>query len=155
MPTEQNQHHAPGALGNSYAVNRRNYQGHLLLLPARRYASAGTNYGPVSDSLSESACLKSVFYQKKWKYYSGFGMETFSDQSYSVFWENSGIYKNTDTSLWNFFLNSGLRKFDSAYRSSNALSTQLERCRRSERDKLDSRRSTKLIIRPSTDDRPL
>ena len=34
----------------------------LRLLPARRYASAGTRYGPVSVCLS--VCHKSVFYQK-------------------------------------------------------------------------------------------
>jgi len=28
-----------------------------------------------------------------------------------VFSRNTGIYKNNGTSVWNFFLNSGLRKF--------------------------------------------
>ena len=43
-----------------------------------------------------------------------FGMEASFDQSYTVIiFKNihSGIYKNKGTSLWNFFLNSGIRKF--------------------------------------------
>jgi len=38
------------------------------------------------------------------------GTEASFDQSYTVFLGNSGIYRNKGTSLWNFFLNSGLRK---------------------------------------------
>jgi len=37
-------------------------------------------------------------------------MEAFFDQSYTMFWGNSGIYKNKATSLWKFFSNSGLEK---------------------------------------------
>ena len=37
-----------------------------------------------------------------------FGFGASFDQSYTVFYGNSGIYKNMDTSLLNFFLNSGL-----------------------------------------------
>ena len=40
-----------------------------------------------------------------------FGMKAFFNQSYTVLQGISGIYKNKGTSLWNFFLNSGLRKF--------------------------------------------
>jgi len=37
-------------------------------------------------------------------------MEAFFDQSYTMFWGNSGIYKNKATSLWKFFSSSGLEK---------------------------------------------
>ena len=40
-----------------------------------------------------------------------FCMEAFSDLSYSVLQENSDIYKNKGTSLWDCVPNSGLRKF--------------------------------------------
>jgi len=39
------------------------------------------------------------------------GTAAFFDQSYTVFQGKSGIYKNKGTFLWNFALNSGLRKF--------------------------------------------
>ena len=58
-----------------------------------------------------------------------------------------------DTSLWNFFLKS--ESFATAYsRSSNVLSTSLEKGGPSERDKLGRRRSTKLTVPPSSDARP-
>jgi len=37
-----------------------------------------------------------------------FGMKASFDQSYTVFLGNSGIHKSNGTSLWNFFLNSGI-----------------------------------------------
>jgi len=37
-----------------------------------------------------------------------FGMEASFDQSYTVVYRTSDIYKNKGTSLWNFFLNSEL-----------------------------------------------
>jgi len=42
-----------------------------------------------------------------------FGIEASFGQSYTVTYGNSGIYKNKGrpTSLWNFFINYGLRKF--------------------------------------------
>jgi len=52
-----------------------------------------------------------------------YGKEASFDQSFTVFQGNSGIYSNNDTSHWNFFLNSGLRNFATAYRLSNVLST--------------------------------
>jgi len=48
-----------------------------------------------------------------------------------------------------------LENFATAYGSSNVLSISLEKDGRSERDKLDRRRSTKLIIPSSSDARPL
>jgi len=38
----------------------------VRFLHARRYASAGTSYGPVSVSASVSVCHKSVFYRNGW-----------------------------------------------------------------------------------------
>ena len=48
-----------------------------------------------------------------------------------------------------------LENFATAYGSSNVLSISLEKGGRSERDELDRRRSTKLIIPSSSDARPL
>jgi len=79
-----------------------------------------------------------------------FGMEASFDQSYTVFKGNLRVYKiRVYTSLWNFFINSGLRKFR------HGLSTKLGKGVRSERDKLDHRWLTELIIPPSSDARPL
>ena len=58
-----------------------------------------------------------------------------------------GYLKNNGTSLWNFVLNSGLRKFRHGI--------SIEKGGRSERDKLGHRRSTKSIILLSPDARPL
>jgi len=76
-----------------------------------------------------------------------FDTEAFFDQSYTVFDGNSGVYKNKGTSLWNFFLNSRLRKFcDGISIVERAINLARERWTgRSERDKLDCRWSTKLI----------
>jgi len=41
-----------------------------MILPARRYASAGTSYGPVSVSVC--VCHKSVFYRNGWTNPAGF-----------------------------------------------------------------------------------
>jgi len=64
------------------------------ILPARRYASAGTSYVPVSVCLS--VCLSDT----RWSSIEiderinvVFGMEASFDQSYTVVLENSGIYK--------------------------------------------------------------
>ena len=67
-----------------------------------------------------------------------------------------GVLQNKGTSLWNFVLNFGLRKFrhgisivETCYQLSS------EKGGRSERDKLGRRRSTKSTIPPSSDARPL
>jgi len=68
---------------------------------------------------------------------------------------NSGIVKTKDAFLWNFVTNSGLEKFRFG------ISIVEKCCRlggqggRSERDKLDRRRSTMLTIPPSSDSGPL
>ena len=64
--------------------------------------------------------------------------------------------QNKGTSFWNFFLNSELRKFRHGISIvEHAINVARERWRRSERDKLGRRRSTKLTIPPSSDARPL
>ena len=123
-------------------------------LPARRYASDGTSYGPVSVCLSVYVvCLSvtsrsSVETTERIKLVFGTGAcfylsythtlltyilthnrltafgpglpgrpvpdETFTHSlylSYTVLKGNLGISKYKGTSLWNFFLDSGLRKF--------------------------------------------
>jgi len=80
------------------------------LLSARRYASAGTSYGPVSVCVC--LCHKSVLL--KW----------LDGLSWFLAWRllsasptlrykeiNSDVYKNKGISFCNFFLNYGLRKF--------------------------------------------
>jgi len=76
--------------------------------------------------------------------------------SYTVLTGNLGIFKNKGTSLWNFAPNTGLKgNFASAYRSSKRVIDLLEKGGRSERDKLDRRRSTELTVPPSSDARLL
>ena len=65
------------------------------------------------------------------------------------------IYKNNGTSLWNFFLNLGFRKFRQDKSIVEMCYTQLDKSGRSERDKLDCRWSTKLTVPPSSDGRLL
>jgi len=78
-------------------------------------------------------------------------MKASFDQSYTVIYINSGIYKNKGTSRWNFVQNSGLWKFcfgisivEHAINFARLRSTL-------ERDKLDRRLSTDLL----SDARPL
>jgi len=108
-------------------------------------------------------CLSQVGVLSKWM--DGiicFGMEASFDQYYTVttctvFEGNSGIYRNKGTSIWNFFLNSGFKKFRHHGISTVecAINLARERWRRSERDKLDRRLSTELAIPPSSEARPL
>jgi len=65
--------------------------------------------------------------------------------------------KNKGTSLGNVVPNPGLllRNFASVYRSSKSVIVLARHGGRSERDKLDRRRSTKLTMPPSSDARPL
>ena len=105
---------------------------------SQHYASWGISYGPVSVCLSVSH--KSVFYWSGWTIELVFGVEASFDQSYTVFWGNSHIYKNKGTSLWNFFLNSRLRKFRNGMSIERAINLRArERGRCSEHDKLDHR----------------
>ena len=100
--------------------------------------------------LSVSVCHKSVFYQKEWTDYSTFWREDFFRPVLHC------IYKNKGTFLWNFFLNFGLRKFRHGISIvERAINLARESSSVSERDKPDSHWSTKLIIPPSSDARPL
>ena len=67
----------------------------------------GTSH--VSVCLCLSVCHKSVFYRNGWT--NRVGMWASFHLSYTVLKGNSVISKNKGTSLWNFVLNSGLRKF--------------------------------------------
>ena len=76
--------------------------------------------------------------------------------SYTVLKGNSGTFRNKGTSLWNFVPNSGFKEILFQYIDRrNALSTSLDKGGRSERDKLDRRRYTKMTIPLSSDARPL
>ena len=70
----------------------------MIFLPARRYASESTSYGPVSVCLSVTVGdgrIELVL-----------GMGDFFRPSYNVFSENSSSYKNEGTSLCNIVVNS-------------------------------------------------
>ena len=77
-----------------------------MTLSARRYASAGISYGPVSVCVRLCLSVTSLC-----------SIETDEQiglvfgTSYSAVKGNSSIFKNKGTSLWNFAPNSGLRKF--------------------------------------------
>jgi len=75
-----------------------------------------------------------------------------SHPSYTALKGNSVISKNKGTSLWNIVLNSGLKNFATAYRSSKRV---INLARERWTLKLGRRRSTKSIIPPSSDARPL
>jgi len=85
-------------------------------LPTRwRQKSTGIdmeqNYATVTLCLSVSVCHKSEIYRNGWTNELVFGMGASFCQSYTVLKGNSGISKYKGTSLWNFVLNFGLRKF--------------------------------------------
>ena len=118
------------------------------VLPARRYASAGIAR---CSCLSVCLCLSQV----------GVLSKRFNELGWFLARELSSTYrihvpsKNESTSLWNFAPKSK-KKFrhnisivEACYQLSS------ERWQRSESDKLGRRRSTKLIIPPSSDARPL
>ena len=84
-----------------------------FIITARCYASAVLAMGlcrsvSVSVRLSQ---LKSVFYRNGWTNRAGFWRVSFFHPSYTVLKGNSVISKNKGTPLWNFVLNSRLRKF--------------------------------------------
>jgi len=85
-----------------------------------------------------------------------FGTAASFHLSYTVLKGNSGISKTKVTALWNFVPNSGLQKIllRQIHRR-DVFSTKFEKGGRSERDKLNRRRSSRLTIPPSFDSRPL
>ena len=99
--------------------------------------SAGISYGPVSVSVS--ACHKSVFYRNGWTEQYGFCHADFFSTSPTL------CFKEIQVSTKIRILRHSI---------SNVLSTLLEKGGCSDRDKLDRRRSTKLIILSSSDARP-
>jgi len=119
-----------------------------LFLPARRYASAGTSYGPVPVSVT-SRC----------------SIETAERLELVLAWELSSTYPTlcyhdiqvppkTITS-GTLLLTVDLENFATTYRSSKRVINLAREGRRWECDKLDSRQSTKLTIPLSYDARPL
>ena len=89
-----------------------NSLGETSVLPARRYASGGTTYSPVSVSLCLSVTSRSSIETTE-RIELIFSTTASFHLSYTVIKENSGICKNKRTSLtslWNSDPNSGLRK---------------------------------------------
>jgi len=83
----------------------------VVILPAQRYASAGTSYGPVSVCLSVSLSQVGVLSKGMngliWFWHGGF----FRPVLHCVLRKFRYLqYRSKGTSLWNFVLNSGLRK---------------------------------------------
>jgi len=161
------------------------WSGVWVFLPARRCASAGTSYGPVSVSVCLSVCLSQVGVLSKrmnglvwfltWGLLSTsltlcfkeIRVSTKINSCRSIFWalaqevakcwqifdilrsidsaEKTFVTVNDITSpphytfIWNFFVNSGLRKFRHGISIVERSSLS-----RSERDKLD-RRSTTVV----------
>jgi len=96
------------------APSSGSFSSRYSVLPAQRYASAGTSYGPVSVSV----CLSQVgvnSIETDGRIGLVFGKGPSIDLSYPVLKENSGISKNKGTSLWNFILNSGLQIISQQY----------------------------------------
>jgi len=80
-----------------------------VLLPARRYASAGTSRGSVSVSVCLSVTSRcSVETVERIELHEVLSMVASFYFSYTVLKGNLGIFKNKGTFLWNFVPNSGL-----------------------------------------------
>ena len=82
-----------------------------LALVFRFYRAMLCIRGTIAMGLCPSVCHKSVFCRNGWTNRAGFGMWVSFHTSYTVLKGNSVISKSKGTSLWNFVLNSGLRKF--------------------------------------------
>ena len=99
-----------GTLRHYTVANRLQNMPVQEFLPARRYASAGTNYGPVSVCC---LCRSQVGVLSKRTdgliWFLAWGL--LSTSTTLCFKEIQVSAKNNVTSLWNFFLSSGLRKF--------------------------------------------
>ena len=74
------------------------------------YASAVLAMG-LCPSVRVRVCHKSVFYRNGWTNRAGFWHMNFLQPPYTVLKRNQVISKNKGSSVWNFVLNSGLRKF--------------------------------------------
>ena len=81
----------------------------------------------------------------------GFGAGAYFHSSYTVLKGNSDILKNKVTSPYNFVSNPRLRKFCFGVSIVETCCRLTRQGGRSERDKLDRRRSTKLTIAPTLD----
>ena len=123
-----------------------------IVFTARCYASAVLAMG-----LCLSVCLsvrhKSEFYRNGWTNRAGFGMWASFHPSYTELKGNSVISTNKGTSVWNFVLNSGLRKFHHGI-------SIVENCYQLSSRKVDAQSVInwavdKSIIPPSSDARPL
>ena len=89
-------------------TSRLRHRSVAYFLPARRSASAGTSYGPVSVCLSQVAVLSKRTGASGWIF---FGKGASIVLFYAALRENSGLSESKGTSLWNFVLHSGIRKF--------------------------------------------
>ena len=118
------------------------------ILPAQRYASAGTSYGPVS------VCRKSEIYQNGWTNRADFWHGSFLPPILYCVIRISPKIRILPS--WTLSQTPDLPENSaSACRSSKRVINLARQGGRSERDKLDCRRSTKLTIPPSSDSRPV
>jgi len=111
----------------------------------------------VSLRLSVSVCLSQVGVLSKWMDGSSwFLARRLLSTCPTLFFEEIQVYPKIRVSSGNLSQTPDLENFASAYRSSKrVVDLARERWRRLGRDKLGRRRSTKLIIPPSSDARPL
>ena len=123
---------------------------------ARRYASAGTSYGPVSVCLCPSLSATSrSFIEQTGRIELVNGTEASFDVSYAVLYGNSvRTSKNKRISLWNFARNSELLKFHHE-RSIVEMYCQLCLTKVDAQRLIDRRQSAELTMPPSSDSRPL
>jgi len=113
---------------------------------------AGTSYDPVSVCRSVCVSLSQGVLSKQMNESSWFlAWELLSTRLTHCVKRKFRYLQNKDTFLWNFVPNLGLLKFCLGI----SIVETLEKSGRSERDKLDHRRSTKLTIPSSSDARPL
>ena len=113
----------------------------------------GTSHRPVSVCLSVS--YKSVFYRNGWTNRASFWHVSFLPPVLHCVKRKFGYLQNKGTSLSNFDLNSGLRKFRHGISIVETCYQLSSRKVDAQSDKLGRRRSTKSIISASSDARPL
>jgi len=110
----------------------------------------GTSHGPVSVHPSQVGVLSKRINESSWF----LARELHSTYPTLCYTEIHVPSKIRVTSLWNFAPNSGLRKFRHGISSKHAINLARERWTLRGL-KLGCRRSTKFIIPPSSDARPL